>query len=287
MALVFNIQRFSVHDGPGIRTTVFLKGCNLACRWCHNPESIEHKPQLQYFLHKCTGCKACEAVCPKSILRSDKDLSLCTLCGACVHACMADALKVAGKEYSASDVMEIVRKDIPYYKNSGGGLTVSGGEPLLQPDFCSELLSLAKKEGIHTAIDTAGNVPFSAIECVLPYTDAILYDLKTMDDNVHRQYTGASNQKILQNLERLFLEDISLYIRVPVIKDVNDSIENAHKIAQFLKNGNNIVEIKLLPYHSLGADKAQSIGHTQYEFSPPEPEQLSELARAFHRPVVY
>ncbi len=284
MGIVFNIQRFSMHDGPGIRTTVFLKGCTLNCAWCHNPESIDPKPQLQYFKEKDTGCKACENVCPKGI-QLDEELpaknSGCDACGICAESCPNQARKIAGKEMTADEVLSEVLKDKEYYENSGGGVTLSGGEPLLQSDFAAEILKKAKKHGLHTTLDTAGNVPWSNFSKVLPYVDLVLLDLKIMDMELHRKYTGHSNKAIHENAKKLFETGLQVNIRVPVITGVNDTIENARATAEFIKGYDNITEVKLLPYHSLGLDKAKSIGMEQQEFSSPGKELLTTLAREF------
>ncbi len=284
MAVVFNIQRFSVHDGPGIRTTVFLKGCNLRCRWCHNPESIDPSPQIQYFAEKCVGCGMCERACPSGLttLAGERKTALaCKLCGGCAQYCMNDALKKAGEEMSPQQVMDVVLKDRDYYENSGGGLTLSGGEPLLQSEFCAELLRLAKEQGIDTAVDTAANVPYAAFEAVLPYTDKILLDLKIMNDCLHREYTGVSNGLILENARRLFEEDVDVYIRIPVIGGVNDSAENARAAAEFLSGASNVREIKLLAYHNMAEDKALSVNRRHEVFTAPDEAKLVELAACF------
>lgn len=286
MAIVFNIQRFSVHDGPGIRTTVFLKGCNLACRWCHNPESIRGEPQIQFFEERCTGCGLCAKSCPSGALaRGHAQGRDCRLCGNCADVCMADARKLTGQAMTPEQAMEIVRRDKAYYANSGGGLTVSGGEPLLQADFCAKLFRLAQGEGIHTALDTAGNVPYEAFEKVLPYTDAVLFDLKLMDDGRHREYTGVSNVRILENAQRLFGEDVALHIRIPVVGGVNDTVENARAAARFI-GGAKLAQIKLLPYHNLGQSKAKSAGAQQQAFTTPGADTLRRLAAEFDGPVV-
>jgi len=240
MGIIINLQRFSVHDGPGIRTTVFLKGCTLNCAWCHNPESIDPKPQQQFNSHK-----------------------------------------IYGEEMTAEEVITEVMKDKQYYDNSQGGMTLSGGEPLLQADFAAEILKAAKEKGIHTALDTAGNVPWQSFEKVLPYLDLILLDLKIMDPILHKTYTGSDNKKILENAKRLFETGIEVNVRIPMIGGVNDTLENIRATAGFIKGYQRITEVKLLPYHSLGMEKAKSLGLTQQEFITPDKEALMQFAKEF------
>jgi pyruvate formate lyase activating enzyme len=199
---------------------------------------------------------------------------------------MYDALKLAGKAMSPGEVMETVRRDRAYYDNSGGGLTLSGGEPLLYPEFCAELFALARSEGIHTALDTAANVPWEAFTRALPYTNVVLLDLKLMDRGLHEQYTGSPNDLILENARRLFSEPVDLYVRIPVIAGVNDTDENAVKTAGFLRDAGNLKEVKLLPYHGLGTDKARSIGTCQETFAPPGEDVMRHLAAYFPEAVV-
>lgn len=277
---VFNIQRFSVHDGPGIRTTVFLKGCSLRCAWCHNPESFEAKIQIRYQPERCVECGRCAQVCPNGVYVRDKkrvNQEACTGCKSCVKECPYGALNLWGEDKEAEEVLRIVRRDIDYFRNSNGGLTVSGGEPLLQADFVRELFRLAKEEKIHTALDTAASVPYESFEKVLPYTDLILLDLKIMDADVHKRYTGVSNDRILENAERLFQSGIPVQIRVPLIKGINDSEENAYMLKEFIKGYSSIEEIKLLPYHSMGISKAESIGMDLKSFEPPDEASMDRI----------
>ena len=263
--LVFDIQHFSIYDGPGIRTTVFMKGCSLDCAWCHNPESISSKKEIQTYFFKCIGCGKCFEVCPQNahIVNDDGrlyDRDLCIQCGTCTDNCYSGALVMTGEEMSVNNIVEEVSRDILFYKDSGGGVTVSGGEPLLQAEFVKHLLAEIKKVGIHTAVDTAGNVPFTTFEAVLPYTDLFLYDIKTMDSDIHKKFTGAGNKRILENLSQLSRFGNPIRIRIPVIPSVNAELDEIEKIAAYLSKLENIEAVEPLAYHSLGAGKLESMG---------------------------
>lgn len=281
---VFNIQRFSTHDGPGIRTTVFMKGCNLRCRWCHNPESYLPEPQMQYFADKCVHCGSCEVVCPQGIRIVDGarvGLERCVLCRRCEEACLSGALKLAGELWNVEELATLLERDKPYYDNSGGGVTCSGGEPLLQPRFVAALFRALRQRGIRTALDTAGNVPYARFEEVLPYTDLVLLDIKCMDDAVHRRYTGASNRLILENAARLMREDVPMHIRIPVVAGVNDSIENARRTRAFIGGARCVREVRLLPYHAMGLGKAASVGARMETFEKPDDARMAALRAVF------
>ena len=215
---VFNIQRFSVHDGPGIRTTVFLKGCTNKCFWCHNPEGLRREIEPEFDVRRCMGCGTCALACPSSALRVEAgkvqyDKAKCTYCLACTKACVTGACTSSARELAVEEVMEEVMEDRNAYRDSGGGVTVSGGEPLVQAEFCGGILERAKDQGVHTAIETAGNVPWKAFGAVLPYVDLVLMDLKHLDDNVHRRVTGVSNRVILANASRLAAAKGSFQLR--------------------------------------------------------------------------
>lgn len=281
---VFNIQRFSVHDGPGIRTTIFFKGCNLRCRWCHNPESYRKEAEMQYFLEKCVGCGECMAVCFHGVrIENGKRVGTenCVLCRDCEDACMTGALKFAGEEYTVEQLVKVAGRDMDYYTSSGGGVTVSGGEPLLQYEFIGELLAELKQAGISTALDTAGNVDFERFAHVLPHTDLVLLDLKIMDDERHRQYTGVSNKKILENARKLMEMGQRMHIRVPVMVGVNDHMENALALRNFIEGYDNIEEVRFLPYHNMGLAKAASVNTEMQEFQAPSEERMKEIRTLF------
>lgn len=269
-AIFFDIQRNSFVDGPGIRTTVFFKGCNLKCAWCHNPESQSAKPQMMFYKDKCTGCGKCKSVCPYH-------LEQCELCGKCTLYCPVDARMVCGKEHTVDEVLKEVLKDQAFYETSGGGVTFSGGECMLQIDFLAEILKKCKENGIHTAVDTAGHIPFESFEKILPYTDLFLYDIKIFDSQKHKQYVGVSNELILENLKKLFERKAKLWIRIPIIPDVNDSIEEIQKIKDFLKTIGTAEKIELLPYHAMGENKYRAIGKEPQIFKTPDAENMKRL----------
>jgi pyruvate formate lyase activating enzyme len=273
-AIIFDIQRNSFVDGPGIRTTVFFKGCNLKCAWCHNPESQSAKPQMMFYKDKCTGCGKCKSVCPYH-------LEQCELCGKCTLYCPADARMVCGKEHTVDEVLKEVLKDKAFYETSGGGVTFSGGECMLQIDFLAEILKKCKENGIHTAVDTAGHIPFESFEKILPYTDLFLYDVKMFDNENHKKYVGVGNDLILENLKKLFKAGAKIWVRIPVIAEVNDSVEEMQKIKCFLDSCGAPEKVDLLPYHAMGENKYIAIGKNAQYFNPPDNNKLNELKAVF------
>jgi len=284
-ALIADIRRLTVHDGPGTRDTVFVKGCPLHCLWCHNPESISVHPQLLFRPRLCTGCGGCAEVCPNSIhsLEEGKHTLArenCTACGACAESCLPGALVLCGKLMSAEEVLTSVLRDKAFFLNSGGGVTVSGGEPLLYPEFTAELFRLLKAENIHTALDTCGAVPYSAFGAVLPYTDRILYDIKGMDSGRHRRNTGRGNEEILENLRRLGSLDIPIEIRMPVVPGCNDDLAEIRAAGAFLKNIRSVCLIRLLAYHSMAKEKYAMCGRTDTmpAVEPPSADTLRAMA---------
>lgn len=271
---IFNIQHYSLHDGPGIRTIVFLKGCPMHCRWCCNPESQKYYPEVSYVDNKCIGfveCGYCQKVCPenaitfleegKAVLSHDK----CSGCLNCVSYCPSKALKQEGKKYTISEILDIVERDMVFYGHGDGGLTVSGGEPLTHVEFLSELLREAKKRRIHTAIETCGNADYAALYEAAKYLDYILFDVKSMNGEKHKEYTGCGNERILNNFTRL-CKDYPLLpkkVRTPVIPGFNDTVGEIEKIREFLADKPN-VEYETLPYHSFGKGKYKALGR-EYE----------------------
>ncbi|MGI6706207.1 MAG: glycyl-radical enzyme activating protein [Clostridia bacterium] len=285
---VFNIQRFSIHDGPGIRTTVFLKGCSLRCFWCHNPESLSAKRELQMFPEKCIGCGQCFSVCLKGAHEMTGEGRVfhrerCTACGRCVELCYAEALVMAGEEMDVDEVVDEVMKDEDFYRNSGGGVTLSGGEPLLQPEFCREILARCKDRGIHTAIETAAFVDWKAFEKVMDYTDLFLVDIKLMDAVRHREVTGATNEKILDNIKRLRVTAIPQIIRIPVVPGINDNEGNMEETAVFLQDFPNLEYVELLKFHKMAVGKYQSLDrpYRAEGLEPLNPDRMEELGRLF------
>ena len=273
--MIFDIQRNSFVDGPGIRTTVFFKGCNLRCAWCHNPESQTMRPQLMVYEDRCKGCGSCKAVCPHG-------LESCDLCGKCVAACPYGARQICGREYTVEEVLAEVKKDMLFYKTSGGGVTFSGGECMLQIDFLEELLKKCKENGIHTAVDTAGNVPFSQFERILPHTDLFLYDIKLMDSRKHARYTGQGNEQILENLKNLIMSGANVWVRIPVIAGVNDSAEEMQTVKAFLESCGKPKKIELLPCHTRAEYKYRAIGKEPPPFHAPDDalmQKLNEILR--------
>ena len=256
-ATIFDIQRNSYVDGPGIRTTVFFKGCNLRCAWCHNPESQRAVPQMMFYKNRCTGCGRCSLFCPQ------------------------DARDICGKEYTVDEVLKEVLEDKSFYKTSGGGVTFSGGECMLQIDFLEGILKECKKNGIHTAVDTAGHVPFELFERIIPYTDLFLYDVKCFDSDKHRQYTGVENQLILKNLKSLLAKSTPVWIRIPIIPTVNDTEEELQRIKEYLSSCGIPEKVELLPYHAMGEHKYTAVGKETQIFSVPSEEKMKHLKNIF------
>lgn len=261
-ANIFEIKRFAVHDGDGIRTTVFFKGCPLRCLWCHNPESLVAKPQLAWHSHKCIGCGECVSACPRGAHAVTEGVhtlnrELCAACGKCVQACIGEALTLYGRQTTVEELLPLLLEDRDFYENSGGGVTLSGGECLLQADFCAELLKALKGEGIHTAVDTCGFVDREELDKVIPYTDIFLYDIKAVDEDVHIRCTGHSNARILENLKYLDSCGKKVEIRIPFVPNYND--DQVEKIADFLKELSNVTKVRVLPYHNYAGSKYRAL----------------------------
>ena len=260
---IFNIQRFSVHDGPGIRTTVFFMGCPLRCKWCHNPEGLRQELSIAFDEQKCIACGACAAVCPMGVHQMlpvhSIDWERCHACGACVRACPAGALRINGKVLSAKDVVRLALRDAPFYGKEGG-ITCSGGEATMQLPFLLEVLQLAHKAGLHTALDTCGYAPWDAFAALLPFTDLFLYDIKAFTPALHQSATGVTNERILNNYRFLYQQGAHIWVRIPVIPGFNDTVEEMQNIKTFLQHAGMPEQIKLIPYHPLGKEKYTQLG---------------------------
>lgn len=263
--LIFDIQKFSIHDGPGIRTTVFLKGCPLSCFWCHNPESRSPSPQISFIADQCIGCGQCFDVCPvgahvmtdgRHQLRRDT----CQVCGRCVDKCYTRAVELVGRQMSVDQVLDEVVKDIPFYKTSGGGMTLSGGEPTLQIDFIEALLHQAKAAGLHCCIETSGHCDYTRLERILPDVDLWLFDWKESDPVRHREYCGVDNTRILANLRRLHADGAMIRLRCPIIPTFNDRADHFQTIARITRELPHLEGVELMPYHRLGQGKSARLG---------------------------
>ncbi len=267
-ATVFNIERHALHDGPGIRTLVFLKGCPLRCLWCSNPEGQSVEPELLFRAKDCTSCMRCVEVCPKNAIKvlADRvmfaddriiytDRELCDACGKCVSVCPAGAREIAGRKMTVSEVADEVLKDEIFYRNSGGGVTVSGGSPLIYPDFIRELFENLMGHGVHTAVETCGAVSWCSFEKVLELTSLFLYDLKHMNSEVHQEFTGKGNELILENIKKLDQTGAHIIVRVPIIPAFNDNRDDIGAIARFTMELSSKPAVHLLPYHTLGRSK--------------------------------
>ena len=264
---IFEIQHFSVHDGPGIRTTIFLKGCQLRCLWCHNPESIQERPgELAYVDSKCVGCGTCFAVCPEHCHHMEAgrhviDRYSCTFCGKCAHLCAGKALSLYGERgVSADAVMREVMTDKRYYEESGGGITLSGGEPMMQAGFVRELAAMAKNKGIHVAMETNACYNYRLLDGIKDKVDLFLIDWKVTDSKKHEKYTGAPNKKIYENIRRLHDEGRKILLRCPIIPGYNDTEDHFEKIAQMTRELEGLIGAELLPYHNLGVGKIEKFG---------------------------
>lgn len=262
---IFSIDRFVAEDGPGIRTTVFFKGCPLRCIWCHSPQAIAAQPQLAFNNNRCIGCGACVKACSRNaqiISTSERRVlwEKCDNCGKCAEQCPSKALEIVGEWLTVEQIMNILERDIVYYKNSGGGVTFSGGEPMAQPHFLASCLEKCKDRGIHTALDTCGLAKWSFFRDVLPYVDLLLYDIKHMNAAKHKLYTGVDNKLILDNLVRISQRGKPIWVRFPLIPGYNDSEKNLQQVAEFVKPLMAVEKVSLLPYNKASGVKYQFIG---------------------------
>lgn len=281
LGLLMDVKKFAVHDGPGIRTTLFLKGCSLKCIWCHNPEGISSRPEMAFYQHKCLSCGECARVCTAQASRITAegrhvfDRTACQACGACEPVCLGEAMKRFGRPVSVEEALSIALEDRAFYAHSQGGVTVSGGEPLLQMAFVRALFEELKREDIHTAVDTCGNVPWSAFEEVLPVADMFLFDIKHIDSQAHKALTGAGNERILDNLRKLSAAGARIEIRMPLVPGCNDAPDVLDGIGALLGELN-IETMRVLPYHSMARSKYAALGlpDTMPQVDSPDDDQL-------------
>jgi len=280
---VFNIQKFSIHDGPGIRTTVFLKGCPLRCLWCHNPEGLEPSPEIEFEPSKCIGCGACVSACPAGCQTMDEagrgfDRSRCDRCGKCADVCLTGSLKRVGRRMTVGEVMAKVLDDRLFYETSGGGMTLSGGEPFFQPDFALALLEAAKIEGLHTALETSGFCSRAVLMKAVPLTDLFLFDYKATGDGLHKRLTGVIQTPILENLRALSDAGARIVLRCPIIPGANDTEEHFTAVAALMETLSGIEAADLEAYHPLGTGKAPKIGKTQaFRSAAPSKERMEQI----------
>jgi len=287
--LIFDIKRYSINDGPGIRATIFFKGCPLHCRWCHNPESISPKVQKLFTAAKCIGCGECCRVCPVSACRLTEggvvtDSGLCTLCGKCADVCPTLATEMSGRYYSTAELMKIIDKERPFFDQSGGGVTFSGGEPLLFPGFLIEVLKACGSQGVHRAVDTSGFVKQETLLKVAQHADLFLYDLKMVDAERHLSYTGVDNQLILDNLRALSASGVEIQVRIPLIGGVNDDDESVDAMASYVAGlPKKVRAINLLPFHDVAKGKDQKLGQERdlAALSEPDADTLQRVKATF------
>lgn len=284
---VFNVQRFSVHDGPGIRTTVFFKGCPLQCAWCHNPESISFSCDHIHYADKCIECGECNAACPTSQGHLTKDKKLvvnsgCTGCGTCQETCLLEARELVGRQKTVDELMNVVLKDSMFYEESGGGVTLSGGEILAQHEFVLDFAKGLKNKGIHVTLDTSGFGKTEALKELAAVVDLILYDLKVMDEAAHLEHTGVSNQLILDNLRMLEDQNVEVQIRMPLIENLSATNENIESMMVFLEKSR-FKNIAILPFHNIGCSKYNRLGleESMNKYEAPSSERMSEIAGLF------
>jgi pyruvate formate lyase activating enzyme len=281
---VFNIMRFSLNDGPGIRSTVFLKGCPLSCPWCHNPESVSREPEVFLRDERCIQCGECVDHCSHHAIsaqdgRITTDRALCTRCGDCIAHCAADAREMVGRTMTAQEVVNEVLRDRVFFDDSAGGVSFSGGEPFLQHEFLEAMLSGSKAEGLHTAVDTTGCTSSAIIERLAPLIDLFLYDVKAVDEERHRNLTGVSNRQILDNLRRVVALGKEVIVRIPLVPGVNDDEENIRATGELLRSLPEIRQAHILPYHASGGEKYARLGK-EYSLTgvrAPSPEEIARV----------
>ncbi len=286
---IINIQKYSLHDGPGIRTTVFLKGCPLRCWWCHNPESQRCEHEIMYFEERCTCCGMCVKKCTQKAISIQNsrvviDNGKCNACGICKDLCPNNALEYVGKDITVKELMKELEKDEIFYEESGGGITFSGGDPMVQVDFLNEVLKVCKKNEFHTAVDVSGYGSWENFKKISDKVDLFLFDLKFINNEKHKKYIEASNEVILDNLRRLSEINANIFVRMPIIKDVNDDDEHIDESIKFLSKLN-VLQVNLLPYHKIGVDKYRRLD-LEYKLSgmeKPSDKKMNDIALKFKK----
>lgn len=290
MSLITNVQKFSIHDGDGIRTSVFFKGCPLKCEWCHNPETQRFEKEMQCDKEKCVGCGTCAKVCPNGAIsmengKPEMKKDACTFCGKCVNFCPIGIREIIGREYSVKELIKELMKDQMFYEESGGGVTLSGGEVMaMDIDYILAIAKELKRQDVTLTIDTCGYVPYEKFQAILPYVHTFLYDVKVMDPKLHKKYIGVDNQLILDNLIRLAADGARIYIRIPTIKEVNGNEKNMKKTIAFLKEHDiHPAQINLLPYHDTGSGKYSKLDmeYKGTDLHAPEKEEMESFVRLF------
>lgn len=290
MKNITNIQKFSIHDGDGIRTSVFFKGCPLRCEWCHNPETQRYEREMQFEPEKCTGCGACVKVCPNQALtlkdgRPVLDREACTLCGKCENYCPAGIREIIGREYTVKELVKELLKDQIFYEDSGGGVTLSGGEVMtMDMDYILAVVRELRRQDVKVAIDTCGYTDYERFRTLLPYVDIFLYDVKIMDPELHKRYIGTDNVRILENLVNLAGDGARIYIRIPVIKEVNGNEKNMEETIEFLKTHDiHPAQVNLLPYHDTGSGKYPKLDmeYKGTNLHAPDKEEMERLVQLF------